>query len=124
MNNLYKYCYYDKDQDKVIGGSWDESHKEVDSKVDPKFCGENFNTVKHDQFVLAYDDLNYEIAEACTQQIISTVCLPNDQDSIFMTLISSCINDYNGYQKRYTCLEEAKKGHDEIVLKIIRGEDL
>ena len=112
MDNFYKYC------------SWDEYYKEVANKVDPKFWGENFNTVKHDQFVVAYEDLNCHIAEACFQQIISTVCLPNDQDLIFMTLISSSIKDYNGYQKRYTCLEEAKKGHDKIVLKIIRGEEL
>lgn len=54
MNNLYKYYYYDKDQDKVIRCSWDEYHKEVASKVDLKFWGENFNTVKHDQFENAY----------------------------------------------------------------------
>ena len=113
------YYYYDKEQDEVIGCTWDEY-----VKADPKFWVDNLYKVKHDQFVLSYEDMGVHIEESCNQHIISTVCLPVDQDSIFMTLISSSNNNYNAYHTRYTCLIEAKKMHDQIILKIIRGEEL
>ena len=118
MNNYEKYYYYNREQDKFIGCSWGEY-----IKVDPKCQLDNFYKIKHDEFILAYE-WGLPMDELCNNYVISTVSLLKPQDSIFITLISSSERDYNGYQKSYASLEEAKEGHDEILLKILRGEEL
>jgi len=118
----YTHYYYDKEKDKFIGCSWGEY-----IKTDPKCQLDNFYKVKHDEFILA-DAWDLPMEDLCNNHVISTVSLLKRQDSIsnsmFMTLISSNKNYYNGYQKRYTSLEEAKEGHDAIILKILRGEEI
>jgi|DEB0MinimDraft_4_1074332.scaffolds.fasta_scaffold72977_2 hypothetical protein len=116
------YFYYDKNKNKFIGCSYGEY-----IEVDPECQLDNFDKVKHDEFILAYE-WGLPMDELCSTYVISTVSLFNPQDSIshsiFITLISSSERDYNGYQKRYASLKEAKEGHDEILLKILRGEEL
>jgi len=106
-----RYYYYDKKKDKVIQCTWDEY-----VKVDPKIKGK----IKSDKFVLGSGLKKYKI---------STICLIKDHGVfensrtplIFETMIFSDDKEYDLYQERYTCLEEAKRSHDEIILKIIRG---
>lgn len=114
------HYFYDKEQNKFIGCIWREYER-----VDPRFMLDNFNKVKHDQFVLSYEeDIDYHIAESCNQHVITTVCLTKGQDLTFITLICKSVKKYIGYQKRCTSKEEAMRSHDEIVLKIVRYEDL
>ena len=119
---IYGNYYYDIEQDKFIKCSW-----EVYEKVDPKFMLHNLDKVKHNEFILAYE-CALALEDVCSAHVISTVCLPVHQDSIshsiYVTVIFDCDNYYNLYQKKYTSLEEAKEGHDKILLKIIRREDL
>jgi hypothetical protein len=125
MNNYEKYYYYDKEQDKVIECSWDE-YIEADPKV------RDDNKIKCDTFSLGNVSSDVDNCYGLKNYTISTICLMKDHGMaqisisplIFETMIFSDDKDYDGYLKRFTSLEEAKKGHDVIVLKIIRGEDL
>ena len=119
MNEYEKYYYYDKEQDKVIECSWDEY-----IKADPKVRDDN--KIKCDKFSLGNGSSDSDNCYGLKDYTISTICLMKDhgmvQNSIspliFETMIFSDDKDYDGYLKRFTSLEEAKKEHDVIVLKI------
>ena len=125
MNNYEKYYYYIREQDKVIECSWDEY-----LKADPKVRDDN--RIKCDKFSLGNGSSEGDNCYGLKNYTISTICLMKDHGMvenpisplIFETMIFSDDKDYDGYQERCACLNEAKKGHDEIVLKIIRGEEL
>jgi len=125
MNDYEKYYYYDKKNDCVIECTWDEYIKE-----DPKV--RDANKIKSDKFSLGSGATDVDNSYGLKNYTISTICLMKDHGMvenpisplIFETMIFSDDKDYDGYQERCACLNEAKKGHDEIVLKIIRGEEL
>lgn len=123
MNNYEKYYYYNREQDRVVECTWAEY-----LKVDPKV--RNDKTIKYDKFSLGSGLADVDNCYGLKDYTISTICLMKDhgmvQNSIspliFETMIFSDDKDYDICLKRYTYLEEARRGHDEIVLKIIRGE--
>jgi len=125
MNNYEKYYYYNKEKDEVVECTWDEYIKE-----DPKV--RDANKIKSDKFSLGSGATDVDNSYGLKNYTISTICLMKDHGMvenpisplIFETMICSDDKDYDGYQERCACLNEAKKGHDEIVLKIIRGEEL
>lgn len=124
MNNYEKYYYYDKEQDKAIECTWDEY-----LKVDPKV--RESNVIKCDKFSLGNGVTDVDNYHGLKNYTISTICLIKDHGMfqsrisplIFETMVFSDDTDSDGYLERYTCLEDAKKSHDEIVLKIIRSQE-
>lgn len=125
MNNYEKYYYYNREQDKVIECTWDEYLKE-----DPKI--RDAKVIKSDKFSVGSGSTDVDNSYGLKNYTISTICLMKDHGVIenpispliFETMIFSDDTEYDGYQERYTCLNEAKKRHDEIVLKIIRSEGI
>jgi hypothetical protein len=123
MNKYEKYYYYNREQDEVVECTWDEY-----VKVYPKF--RDSNVIKCDKFSLGNGSTDVDNSYGLKDYTISTICLMKDhgmvQNStrplIFETMIFSDDKDYDGYQERYTCLNEAKKRHDEIILQVIRQE--
>ena len=123
MSSYEKYYYYNREQDKVIECTWDEYVK-ADSKV------RDDKTIKYDKFSLGNGSTDVDNSYGLKIYTISTICLMKDHGVIenpispliFETMIFSDDKDYDGYQERYTCLNEAKKRHDEIILQIIRQE--
>lgn len=115
MNNYQKYNWYDKTNDKVIQCDWAEYSKLMNHTKELN------STVRHDKFKLR------------TGYRVSTVCLSKDyaffKESVYPVLFETmvfCEGDdrYHSYCEIHNCLNQAKKRHDEIVLKIIRREKI
>lgn len=125
MNNYEKYYYYNKEKDEVVECTWDEYIKE-----DPKV--RDANKIKSDKFSLGSGATDVDNSYGLKNYTISTICLMKDhgvfQNSIspliFETMVFTDDQNFDGYCKRYTNIQESKIGHDEIVLKILRGEEI
>lgn len=116
MDSYEKYYYYNREQDKVIECTWDEY-----LKANLKF--RDANTIKWDKFSLGSVLKYYTISTICLMKAHGAIESPISP-LIFETMIFSDDTEYDGYQERHTCLNEAKKRHDEIVLKILRREKI
>jgi hypothetical protein len=115
-----KYYYYNKEIDDVVECTWDEYiavPKHLKSKI------------KYDVFTLGI-----ESQDVIKKYEVSTICLIKDHNIdgcksslnplIFETMIFSDDKRYDGYCMKHSCRKIAKSLHDDIVLQIIRGEDV
>ncbi len=127
MKIMYKYeeyYYYNKEIDNVVECTWDE-YNAVPDNLKSKIKYDVFTLASKSQDVNKYDLKGYTV---------STICLPQDHNLdeckssinplIYETMIFSNDWDLNGYCVRYNCLKTAKSLHDDLVLKIIRGEEI
>lgn len=125
MNNYEKYYYYNKEKDEVVECTWDEYIKE-----DPKVRDDN--KIKCDKFSLGIFSGDVDNSYGLKTYTISTICLMKDHGmvqtsitpTIFETMVFTDDKNYDDYYERYSCLKSAKIGHDAIVLKILRGEEI
>jgi hypothetical protein len=120
MNEHEKYYYYNKDIDDVVECTWDE-YIAVPQNLKSK--------IKYDVFTLqsksGYVNNRYEVSTICLMKDHNLDgCKSSINPLIFETMIFSDDKVLDGYCVRHSCLKTAKSLHDDLVLKIIRREDV
>jgi 3-methyladenine DNA glycosylase AlkC len=125
MHKYEKYYYYNKEIDDVVECTWDE-YISVPQNLKSK--------IKYDAFTLGSKSPDVNNTYGLKDYEVSTICLMKDHNLdeckssinplIYETMIFSDDNDLDGYCVRHSCRKIAKSLHDDLVLKIIRGEEI
>jgi|DEB0MinimDraft_6_1074348.scaffolds.fasta_scaffold11215_6 hypothetical protein len=126
MNELYDdYYWYDKEKDTVI---------KCDKTKYREFLKKNNgvkDAIKYDKFNLASDNSTVSTLYGAKEYVVSTVCLPfcewenpfsyvriSDRPLIFETIVfenKSILYEFKNY-----CINQAKRDHDDMILRVIR----
>jgi len=132
MNELNdNYYWYDQETDKVIQCNKAQYRKFLDKNNGRK------DAIKYDKFNLTADVYIEQFHNCSKEYTVSTVCLPfcqwenfserlSDRPLIFETIafIHNIAPFFENKSVLYTnlnyCINEAKSGHDDMILKIIR----
>jgi len=124
MNKLNDdYYWYDQETDKVIQCNKAQYRKFLDKNNGRQ------DAIKYDKFNLSSDNCDINITYGAKEYMVSTVCLPfcqwenfseslSDRPLIFETIAFE--NKSVIYTNLNYCINEAKSGHDDMILKIIR----